>query len=185
MQFDNFYKNSFLQFCLLFGVTFLLLYFSIKFITGIAVPGGMYSPFVEKYFNIAGWFRSFLINASKWVLSLLGTETVRIDDYVLRAINGNGVRIVYACLGFAVLSFWSAYVVATKAILSKKVKWLFGGLLLICCINILRISLVLLAANEGWVLPFGFDHHIWFNIIAYLVIFTMMFFFEKNIKKTT
>jgi exosortase/archaeosortase family protein len=185
MELTDFLKNSFFRFCFIFGATFLLLYFGLKFITGLTVPGGMHSSFVEKYFNIAGWFRSFLINASKWVLSTLGTETIRIDDYVLRAVNGRGIRIVYACLGFAVLSFWAAYIIATKTIFTKKVFWLFGGLAIICIINILRISLVLLAGNNGWQFPFGWDHHTWFNIIAYLVIFVMMFFFEKNIKKSS
>jgi exosortase/archaeosortase family protein len=184
MNLAEYYKNSFIQFCFKFGVIFLVLYFGIKFITGVAVPGGMYSPFVEKFFNVASWFRSFLINATKWFLSLIGTETIKVDDYVLRAINGRGIRIVYACLGFAVLSFWTAYVLATEAIVSKKIKWLLGGLLLICSINILRISLVLLAGNAGWKFPFNWDHHTWFNIIAYLVIFAMMYFFEKSIKKT-
>lgn len=185
MKLADFFKNSFIRFCFIFGITFLLLYFGLKFMTGITVPGGMYSPFLTKYFNITAWFRSFLMISSKWFLSILGTETIRIDEYVLRAVNGRGIRIVYACLGFAVLSFWSAYIIATKTILSKKIYWLLVGLITICIINIVRISLVLLAGNAGWKFPFGWDHHTWFNIIAYLAIFIMMFLFEKNIKKSS
>jgi exosortase/archaeosortase family protein len=178
-------NNSFVRFCLVFGVSFLGIYFGLKFFTGLAVPDGYYSPFVEKYLNIASWFRSLLILSSKALLSLFGVETIRIDEYVLRSVNGRGIRIVFACLGFAVLSFWAANVIATKAILKKKINWLISGLFSICFINVVRISLVLLAGNKGWSFPFGWDHHTWFNIIAYLFIFAMMYFFEKSIKKTT
>lgn len=184
MKLISLINNSFIRFCFSFGVIFLLLYFGIKFIIGLAVPEGMYSPFIEKYFNIASWFRGFLIYATKAFLALFGTHTVRVDEYVLRVVNGSGVKIVYSCIGFAVLSFWTAYVVATKTCLTKKISWLIAGLIIICFINILRISLVLLSNNARWTFPFGWGHHTWFNIIAYLSIFTMMFFFEKSIKKS-
>ncbi len=175
--------KKFIRFLTIFGVAFLLFYFSAQLITGLAVPGGMYSPFVEKYFNVAGWLRSSLILSTKWLVSLFGIETIRTDDYVLRIINAGGIRMVYSCLGFGVMSFWIAYIAATVAQLNNKIKWLIFGLLLIWIINILRITMVLLSGYKGWKFPFGWDHHTWFNIITYLAIFVMMYFFEKEIKK--
>jgi exosortase/archaeosortase family protein len=177
-----FTDKKFLRFILLFMSSFLLCYYAAQFITGLAVPGGMYSPFVEKYFNVAGWLRSSLILSTKWLLAIFGIETVRINDYSLRVPNGRGIRIVYACLGFAVMSFWVAYVLATTASIKNKVIWFFAGLFLLWVINVVRISLVLVAANKGWKFPFGINHHTWFNIIAYMAIFAMMYFFEKHIK---
>ncbi len=171
-----------MRFVIVFIAVFLLCYYGAFFFTGLAVPGGNYSPFVEKYFNIAAWLRSSLILTAKAFLSILGTETIRTDEYILRAVGGRGVRIVYACLGFGVMSFWLAYIAANKSSLQKKIIWIFCGLLFLWIINVVRISLVLLAGNKGWHFPFGWDHHTWFNIVAYLAIFAMIYFFEKSFK---
>jgi exosortase/archaeosortase family protein len=180
----TFAKNSFLQFILVFAAVFLICYFGALFITGLAVPGGMYSPFVEKYFNLSAWLRSSLIGGTKLFVAFFNIETIRTSDYVLSIPGYNGIRIVYSCLGFGVMSFWTAYIIATAAKKIKKISWLIIGLLLIWIINVIRISMVLLAGYKGWKFPLGLDHHTWFNIIAYLAIFIMMYFFEKNIKKS-
>ncbi len=175
-------QTNFIKFLLVFTVVFLLCYFGFLFVTGLCVPGGMYSPFAENYFNIAAWVRNSLMYGTKTFVSFFGIETVRTTDYELRLPNGNGIKIVYSCLGFGVMSFWTAYIVATSASLQKKITWFFVGLFLIWLINVTRISMVLLAGKKGWKFPFGWDHHSWFNIIAYLCIFVMMYFFEKDIK---
>ncbi len=177
-----FTDKKFLRFIVLFISSFLLCYYAAQFITGLAVPGGIYSPFAEKYFNIAAWLRTSLILASKGLLAIFGIDTIRTSDYILRVPDAKGIRIVYACLGFAVMSFWVAYVLATTAAIKNKVVCFFAGLFLLWGINVIRISLVLVAANKGWQFPFGINHHTWFNIIAYVAIFAMMYFFEKNIK---
>jgi exosortase/archaeosortase family protein len=182
MNKNIFAEKKFIRFVAIFIAVFLMCYYGTLFLTGLAVPGGSYSPFVEKYFNISHWLRSSLILSSKAFLSLLGTETIRTDEYVLRAIGGRGVRIVYACLGFGVMSFWFAYIVANISSLQKKIIWIIGGLFFLWLINVVRISLVLLAGNKGWHFPFGWDHHTWFNIVAYLAIFAMIYFFEKRLK---
>lgn len=180
----SFAKNTFVPFVLVFAIVFLLCYFGSLFITGLAIPGGMYSSFVEKYLNLAAWLRTALIEGTKILVSFFNLKAVRMDDYVLRIPQANGIRIVYSCLGFGVMSFWTAYIIATAATKAKKILWLFSGLLLIWIINVVRISMVLIAGNKGWKFLLGLDHHTWFNIIAYLAIFMMMYFFEKNIKKS-
>ncbi len=180
-----FKKQSFIQFILVFSVVFLLCYYGALFITGLAVPGGQYSPLAEKYFNIAAWLRSSLIAGTKAFVAVFGYDTVRTSEYVLRVPAASGIRIFYSCLGFGVMSFWVAYIIATAGFFLKKTAWLFGGLMLIWFVNVVRISLVLIAANKGWKFPLGWDHHTWFNIAAYLLIFSMMFFFEKSIKQAS
>ena len=177
-------KNTFLKFIVVFAPVFLICYFGALFITGVAIKGGFYSPFVEKYFNLSVWLRTSLIEGTKLFVSFFSIETIRTSEYVLRIPKGNGIRIVYSCLGFGVMSFWTAYIIATAADKLKKTRWLFTGLLLIWIINILRISMVIIAGKKGWKFPLGLDHHAWFNIIAYLTIFMMMYLFEKNIKKS-
>ena len=176
-------KNNFVKFLLLFTTVFLLCYFGALFITGLAVEGGMYNRMVAKYFDIAGWLRTSLIVGTKLFISLFNIETVRTNDYVLRIPGANSIRIVYSCLGFGVMSFWVAYIIATAGAVRAKSFWLFGGLLIIWFINTVRISMVLLAGYKGWKFPFGWDHHSWFNIAAYGSIFCMMYFFERTINK--
>ncbi len=176
------YNKNFVKFAATFVIAFLLLYYALKFITGLAVQGGYYSPFVEKHLNIAAWVRTALIVSTKYFLLLLGVQTERVSEYVLRMVGGRGVRIVYGCLGFAVMCFWVAYIFAASTSLMKKLRWFFFGLSLLWIINVIRIGLVLIATNKGWHFPFGLDHHAWFNIIAYLIIFIMIYFFEKSIK---
>ena len=122
------------------------------------------------------------IQGAKLFMNLFGTRAFRESEYVLRATEGKGIRIVYGCLGFGVMSFWAAYIAATFAALSKKIWWFFGGLFLLWLINVARLSLVLQAGVSGWHFPLGLDHHTWFNITAYLAIFVMMYFFERSIK---
>ncbi len=174
--------KKFIRFILIFAAVFAFCYYGAQFITGITVPGGRYNPFIEKYLNFTAWLRTSLIYGSKLLLSLFGTQTYREGEYVLRATEGKGIRLVYGCLGFSVNSFWVAYIVATAGALSKKVWWFFGGLILIWLINVTRLSLVLMAHINGWDFPLGMTHHDWFNIITYICIFIMMYFFERNIK---
>ena len=175
--------NPFLRFIIIFIVVFLLCYFGALMFTGLAVPGDHYSAAVEKYFNIAAWLRSALILCSKSLLSLFGVATYRADEYVLREVNGRGIRLVYSCLGFGVMSFWTAYIVASLDSLKRKAIWLPVGLLLIFIINVSRISLVLKAANSDRQFPFGWDHHTWFNIIAYIFMLALIFLHERSIGK--
>lgn len=174
--------KRFLKFIAVFLGTFAACYYGALFFTGLAVPGGSYSPFIERYFNIASWMRTAIILSSKSLLSLFGISCYRADDYVLRSLSGNGVRIVYSCLGFGVMSFWAAYIIATPAQLKKKVLWFFIGILSLFIINAVRISLVLASAEKGWQFPFGWDHHTWFNIVAYLFIFILIFSYQPKSK---
>ena len=175
--------KKFIRFLIIFAGTFILFYYAALTLTGFTVPGGMYSPFVKKYFDVAGWLRSSLILSTKWLVGIFGIETIRTDEYVLRIINAGGIRIVYSCLGFGVMSFWIAYIAATAAHFKNKIQWLIFGLIIIWIINVLRITMVLLAGYKVWKFPFGWDHHTWFNIVAYCAIFAMMYFFERKIKK--
>ena len=175
--------TSFLRFVVLFIAVFLLCYFGALMITGLAVPGDHYSEFIEKYFNIAAWIRSALISCSKSLLSVFGVATYRADEYILREVNGRGIRLVYSCLGFGVMSFWTAYIMASADTVKHKLLWLPAGLILIFIINVTRISLVLKTANSGRHFPFGWDHHTWFNIIAYIFMLGLIFLHERIASK--
>ncbi len=102
----------------------------------------------------------------------------------IRIVDGiGGVNVVYSCLGYGVTSFWIAFVFANRGSWKRKLAWMIGGTLALWFINVLRLSLVMLANNNNWAIPFGWDHHTWFNIFAYVLIFLMIYVYDKNLKK--
>ena len=173
----------FIRFVIKFLLVFAVCYYGTLAIIGLSVPGGHYSSFVEHYLNYVNWLRSSLLNGSKLLLSFFGIKTYLANNYNLRVVNGRGIRLVYECVGYGVMSFWIAFVTASMAKPKKKILWLIFGLLFIWLLNIVRLSLLLVATDRGWPIPLGWDHHTWFNIFAYLFIFIGMFLFNQQSEK--
>jgi exosortase/archaeosortase family protein len=176
-------KGSFIIYLIKFIGIFSVLYFGTIGLIGLTAPGGYYSPFIDHYFNYVSWLRSSLLYGAKAVLSFAGFETYVKDIYNLQVQNGRGVHVGYDCLGYGVLSFWAAFIIANPGTFGKKTKWVVGGFLLIGCINVLRISLVLIGINKNWPAPLGLDHHGWFSIAAYSCIFTGIYFYDRSSKE--
>jgi len=167
---------------LIFLGVFLLLYFGTIAWIGIAAKGGYYHPIVDKYLDYVSGIKHTLMFGVKHLLGIFGFEVVTQPDFRVRLAGGRAVLIAMDCVGYGVYSFWIAYIVAGPGSIMYKIRWIFGGVLLLWFINVVRISLFLLAINKGWPMPLGIDHHTWFNIFAYLAIFTMMFFVEQRSK---
>jgi len=177
VQTKSFYKYLF-KFLLLFAV----FYYGTKIMSGLATPGGYYSPFINSYLDYVSWLRSSLVHGGSFIATLFGYSTEILSEFVLKVVDGKGVFVSYGCAGYGVMSFWAAFVLANKLPIKKKASWLLGGLILLWGINVTRIGLFLVAINKGWPMPLGLNHHTWFNIFAYLAIFTMMYFFDKQLK---
>lgn len=121
---------------------------------------------------------------TKVFVSLFGYHTHMLMETQIRIVDGiGGVNVVYSCLGYGVTSFWIAFVFANRGSWKRKLAWMIGGTLALWFINVLRLSLVMLANNNNWAIPFGWDHHTWFNIFAYVLIFLMIYVYDKNLKK--
>jgi len=176
-------NNSFGIYIVKFAVAFCVLYFGTKVMIGLSIPGGYYSSFVQKYLNVASWLRSSLMHASSMLVNFFGFDSKIEGDYVIRIKHGTGVRIVYGCLGYGVLSFWAAFIFANSVTIKKKILWIFGGCFLIWLINVLRISILLISVNRHWKSSFNIDHHTLFNIAAYILIFVMIYLFDRSEKK--
>jgi exosortase/archaeosortase family protein len=86
-------------------------------------------------------------------------------------------------MGFKVLCFWIAFILANEGELNKKLKWIFFGCLTICFINILRFTMVLIAENGKWGKTINMDNHDWFNVFSYGFVFLMIFFFDRSSRK--
>ena len=149
---------------------------------GIITPGGFYVAFADKYLDYISGFRSLLLNSSKLLLQAVGYNVYLKDGYSIKMVNGMGVKIVYSCLGYGVISFWIAFVFANKTSLKKMLQWMIGGLLIICLLNVFRISIMLISVNKHWPSLFNLDNHTWFNIVTYGIVFFMIYLFDRSEK---
>ena len=163
-----------LKFLLVFGV----LYYGTFIYIGLTAPGGYYVPFFDHYLNYPAWLRLSLMVGAQGVLKVFGYSTTLPDDYIIRVTGGAGVHIGYSCLGYGIFSFWSAFVFANKGSWQRKTKWILGGLLAIWFINVLRISLLLASNSQHKPMPLGIDHHTWFNMVAYVLVFVMICLYD-------
>ncbi|CAN5894863.1 hypothetical protein BH11BAC4_BH11BAC4_01030 [soil metagenome] len=177
--------KTFIRFVIKFLLIFAICYYGTLAIIGVSVPGGYYSPFIEHNLNFVNWIRSTLLNSSKFLLSLFKVDTYLASNYNLRVVGGRGIRLVYECVGYGIMSFWIAFVIASAGSFKKKTVWLIFGLLFIWLLNVIRLSLLLVATQHGWPMPLGWDHHTWFSIFAYLFIFIFIFLFNRQSNKPT
>lgn len=150
---------------------------------GLTSPGGYYSIFADRYLNYVAVLRGLLLHSAKSLLLILGYPVYLKDIYTIKLQNGLGVHVGYDCIGYGVMIFWLAFIIANSGSLMKKIKWIIAGLLLIWIINVLRISLLVVALNEKWSSPFDLDNHTLFNIVAYIAIFSMIYLFDRAEKK--
>jgi exosortase/archaeosortase family protein len=183
---DNsvFYKDKNLWVYLLkFVLVFCFCYFGTLAIIGLASPVGWYSPTIAKYFDYVSWIKMSLIHATGFILSLFHIPTyIEPESFLIGFPRGKAVIIAMDCVGYGVYSFWIAFVVANNGTFSKKALWIVFGVLGLWLINVIRITLFLTAINKGWPMPLGIDHHTWFNIFAYLLIFLMIWWYDRSFK---
>ena len=172
--------RSFLFFVLKFLAIFSACYFGTGFIIGLTVKGGYYSEFVVRYLDYVKLLRNSLLGGTKLILLCFGIKTYMVDNYILRMVNGRGIRLVYSCLGYGVMSFWFAFVASFSIKIKRKIGWIIFGCFVIWVLNVIRLSFLLVATNKGWPMPFGLDHHTWFNILSYLFIFCLIYLFSRQ-----
>lgn len=155
-----------------FLIIFILLYYFNLFFIGLTGKGGsFYSTFLDEHLNYIRWLRESIIYFSSLILNLFNYDTIRLP-YHLKIIDGVRVGVGYSCLGYGLMSMHIAIALSYPFKINIRRKYLFGGLLAIYLINVIRIAAV------GWVYTeykgINIDHHLIFNIIAYILIFTMM-----------
>ena len=176
-------EKPFLIYLLKFLLTFCILYYGTKAMIGITTPGGYYVPFADTYLDYISGLRHLLLHTSKGLLTMIGFDVYLKDSYTIKMVNGRGVQVVYSCLGYGLLSFWIAFIIANKMPFRSMLKWMMGGLLVIFSLNVFRIALMLISVNKHWPSLLNLDNHTWFNIVAYGAIFCMIYLFDRSQKK--
>lgn len=167
--------NPIIAFVVLFALLFALMYYGNLFFIGITTQGGgFYSPLLDEYFNYVKWFRSFLLHASSLLPAILGYES-RVSDFHIYLTGGSYIKLVHTCLGLGLLSFWVAFVLSYPQSRKEKILYLLIGCGVIILLNIIRITALLLIYSKNGTAQYkDFDHHLYFNIGVYTIIFFMM-----------
>jgi exosortase/archaeosortase family protein len=179
LSLKKYWQNPSLRFVILFlGLFFLLYYFNI-FYMGIAAPGNYYVPFLAEHLDYISGFRNLLISISAGILRIFGYQ-VFTSETTLHAYDAGGITVVYSCLGFGVMSFFVAFVLAwPEKNMNSKLWFIPTGLILIQVLNIARFIMITLfwrtSPYRSWI-----DHHTLFNFILYVVLLAAIYFWINS-----
>lgn len=162
-----------------FFCAFSLLFFSMKAILLLTAAESPYVLSVSGWLNLLQPVQTLLVHGVQLVLSLLQCPTDLQNSYTLKLPGGTGVRLLYSCIGYGIISFWVAFVFANSGSFRKKIWWMAGGGVAFIGINVIRVSMVLVAQRQQWLLPFGFDFLTGLNVLTYLLIFLMLCLYHR------
>lgn len=170
---------------LLVGLYFLFSEGNLFMNSVMSVDGRFYNAYIAEHFNYIQWLKSSLIIIGTWIIKLFGFYAIHNEMDVL-VVDGPYLRINYSCIGLGVMSFFAAFVIAFPAKLKPKIKLFILGMLMIYILNILRIAGlgVLLGFFKSQRNNFTYHHEV-FNIIVYICIFLLLYFWiKKNTAQT-
>ncbi len=167
-----------------FLLIFFLLALAFYSYVGIISPGGKtYSVFLDKYANFPAWLTYFICKCAKRLLQLFGYSVYQKKANNVTISGSRGVNIIWACLGFRVIGYWVAFVSAHYAAWKYKLKWIMIGVLSITMINIFRIALIALGLHYNWKAFNTIEPHLAFNVVSYIAIFILTFWFIAKYNK--
>jgi len=156
------------------------------FMNSVTSPDAKYyNATISTHFNYIQGLRTALIVPAVWIIKAFGFYAIYNETDVM-VVAGPYLRVNYSCLGLGVMSFLAAFVLAFPAPWKSTFKMLAIGILTIYILNICRIAGlgVLLGFFESQRQNFTYHHEI-FNIIVYICIFTLLYFWiKKNTRKT-
>jgi len=156
------------------------------FMNSVTSPDAKYyNAIISTHFNYIQGLRTALIVPAVWIIKAFGFYAIYNETDVM-VVAGPYLRVNYSCLGLGVMSFLAAFVLAFPAPWKSTFKMLAIGILTIYILNVCRIAGlgVLLGFFESQRQNFTYHHEI-FNIIVYICIFTLLYFWiKKNTRKT-
>jgi len=174
-----------IRFVLLMVVLYFLFSQANLFMNSVMYEGGSYyHPYLASHFNYIQALKTALIVPSTWLIKLFGFYVVH-NEMDVMVVKGPYLRVNYSCLGLGVMSFLAAFIIAFPAKLKSKIRLFITGLFMIYILNVLRIAGlgVLLGFFESQRHNFTYHHEI-FNVIVYLCIFVLLYFWiRKNTRK--
>lgn len=181
-------KNSANRTAIIFVVKLLVLYLLFSqgnlFMNSVMSEGGKYyNAYIAQNFDYIQGLKYALIKPAVWLIKLVGFYAIH-NEMDVMVVNGPYLRVNYSCLGLGVMSFLAAFIIAFPAKLKSKIRLFIFGMLMIYILNVLRIAGlgILLRIFKSQRSNFTYHHEI-FNIIVYIFIFVVLYFWIK--KNTT
>ncbi|MDQ0640923.1 exosortase/archaeosortase family protein [Pedobacter sp. W3I1] len=156
------------------------------FMNSVMTPGARFhNAYIADHFNYIQGLKTALIVPAVWIIKAFGFYAIYNESDVM-VVAGPYLRVNYSCLGLGVMSFLAAFVLAFPAPWKSTFKMLAIGILTIYILNICRIAGlgVLLGFFESQRQNFTYHHEI-FNIIVYICIFALLYFWIKQNTRTT
>ncbi len=175
-------KNEGVLFIIKFLGLFGLLYYFCLFFISITTRGSNdFTVFLRDYLNYIDWIRYSVLRTSQTLCKLFGIHCYIQDRILIRSVNTDkALHMGYDCIGYGVMSFWTAFIVANQQKWLSKLYWVLGGSFLIWIINCMRVTILMVALNNNWPISEYLDHHTLFNIVAYCLLFILIFYYIKS-----
>ncbi len=174
-------KKTAIRFMVILLVLYVLFSQGNLFMNSVFSQGGrFYNPFLADNFNYIQGLRWLLITPARAIINAFGYYAISNGMDVL-IVNGPILRVYYSCLGLGVMSFLAAFVIAFPSPVKAKIKMILIGFIVVYVLNVFRIAgLGLLVASFKSQRALFTYHHEIFNIIVYIVIVIMLFFWIKR-----
>lgn len=147
--------------------------------------GLLYSSFLSQHLNYFAWLRWTIINVANSMLHLVGVSSFISDVFTLKAPSNHGVYVGDPCLGYGMISFWLAFVIAHDDSRGRKLMYSLAGVLFLWLLNCTRVAMLVYAVHKHWNVNRWMDHHTMFNYIVYLITFLMIIGFYQLRKAET
>ena len=154
------------------------------FMNSVMTPGSrFYNAYIADHFDYIQGLKTALIVPAVWIIKAFGFYAIH-NEMDVMVVAGPYLRVNYSCLGLGVMSFLAAFVLAFPAPWKSTFKMLVIGFIAIYVLNVLRIAGlgVLLGFFKSQRNNFTYHHEI-FNIIVYICIFAMLYFWIKRSNK--
>lgn len=132
-----------------------------------------------EYFN--QWLRELYLEASAWLLTVLGNPGSITGEGRPYAVGGEGIGRVSLgnyCLGVQLFWFIGAIIALSKGIWWRKILFIASGIFIIFSFNVWRI-VGLCYAIHHYPGKFNFNHDYVFNFAMYAIIFLMIWLWNK------
>lgn len=122
-----------------------------------------------------------LVNGSNLILKTLGYSS-KIHENIVYIEGSNGVRVINACLGWAIMALFAGFIIAYPGTKRSKLIIIPIGIAAITFANILRIALMAIISYTAYD-KLNFFHRYIFNFILYAVVIGIwIYWIRKNNK---
>jgi exosortase/archaeosortase family protein len=171
---------NFKSFLKLVALVLVLYYFFLGYGALVSPEGNQYSDFLDHNLNFIDWYRRTIMLFSNMIAHAFGANSYIATHQMMKLGNNIEFEIWFPCLGFGVMSFWLSFVVNSTSRLKRKFMWAAGGIIAIWFINSLRIALLIISVDRNWPQSSYIDHHDMFNVMAYIIIAMLMYYYSRN-----